>query len=139
MNIEGRTLHPGHGEGDLLVLREPLSFWGGLDPKTGMIIDQSHPEVGQSLAGRVVAMPGSRGSSGTPGVLGEALRLGVGPAALVVTKADVNLIAGVIVAEALYGVNCPILQVAPHEMPPHGVADRCTIMAQRQDWPAVDD
>ena len=139
MNIEGRTLHPGHGEGDLLVLREPLSFWGGLDPKTGMIIDQSHPEVGQSLAGRVVAMPGSRGSSGTPGVLGEALRLGVGPAALVVTKADVNLIAGVIVAEVLYGVNCPILQVVSAQMPPHGITDRCTITARRKDGPAADD
>ena len=104
-----------------------------------MIIDQSHPEVGQSLAGRVVAMPGSRGSSGTPGVLGEALRLGVGPAALVVTKADVNLIAGVIVAEVLYGVNCPILQVVSAQMPPHGITDRCTIIARREDGPAADD
>lgn len=63
------------------------------------------------MAGAVVAMPGSRGSSGTPGVLGEALRAGAGPAALIVTKADINLVAGAMVAESLYGVDCPVLLV----------------------------
>ncbi len=139
MKIDGRTLHAGQATGRLLVLSEPLSFWGGLDPKTGLIIDRSHPEVGQTMTGRIVAMPGSRGSSGTPGVLGEALRLGVGPAALVVTKADVNLIAGVIVAEALYGVTCPIVQVGADEMPSPGTTDLCEVDAAHDDGPTADD
>ena len=46
-----------------------------------------------------------------PGVLGEALRTGAGPAALIVTKADINLVAGAMVAESLYGVDCPVLLV----------------------------
>ena len=95
----------------MLRLDEPLSFWGGLDPATGTILDQAHPQAGSSMADRVVAMPGSRGSSGTPGVLGEAIRAGVGPAALIITKADVNLLAGAMVAEALYGTVCPVLLV----------------------------
>lgn len=111
MTITGRWLHGESFSGTVLRLDEPLSFWGGLDPATGTILDQAHPQAGSSMAGKVVAMPGSRGSSGTPGVLGEAIRAGVGPAALVITKADVNLLAGAMVAEALYDIVCPVLLV----------------------------
>ena len=111
MTITGRWLHGESFSGTVLRLDEPLSFWGGLDPATGTILDQAHPQAGSSMAGKIVAMPGSRGSSGTPGVLGEAIRAGVGPAALVITKADVNLLAGAMVAEALYDIVCPVLLV----------------------------
>ena len=107
--ITGRVLHPGSAAGRTIRLDAPLSFWGGLDPSTGQIIDRAHPQVGASLAGRVAVMPGSRGSSGTPGVLAESLRLGTGPAALVVQKADINLTAGAVVAAALYDRHCPIV------------------------------
>ncbi len=110
--IAGTPLHAGAAQGLLLRLDDALSFWGGLDPSTGTIIDRSHPQHGERLGGRVVAMPGSRGSSGTPGVLGEALRAGVGPAGLIVTKADINLVAGATVAAALYGCACPVVLVA---------------------------
>ena len=90
MKITGRWLHGESISGQILRLDEPLSFWGGLDPSTGEIIDQAHPQAGASMAGAVVAMPGSRGSSGTPGVLGEALRTGAGPAALIVTTAETS-------------------------------------------------
>ena len=63
------------------------------------------------MAGRIVAMPGSRGSSGTPGVLGESIRAGTGPAGLVITYADRNLTTGAIVAAALYDTVCPIVLV----------------------------
>ena len=114
--IAGRVLHPGAATGPVLRLDEPVSFWGGVDPSTGTIIDQAHPQTGASMTGAIVAMPGSRGSAGTPGVLGEALRRGTGPAALVITKADANLIAGTLVAAALYGVRCPVVQVLEHEL-----------------------
>ncbi len=95
----------------VLVLHEPLSFWGGFDASTGRIIDRAHPQHGAVLGGKVVAMPGSKGSSGTPGVLGDAIRRGTGPAALIVTKPDINLVAGSLTAAALYGTSCPILLV----------------------------
>lgn len=57
-------------------------------------------------------MPGSRGSSGTPGVLGDALRRGTGPIAIVVTKPDIQLVAGVVVAQALYNINCPVIAIS---------------------------
>lgn len=109
--IEGTWLVGGPIDGEVLRLEEPLSFWGGFDAATGTVIDRTHPQAGASLTGKVVAMPGSKGSSGTPGVLGESIRRGTGPAAMVVTKSDINLVAGALTAEALYGTPCPILLV----------------------------
>ena len=111
LSADGTWLVSGNIAGEVVKLDEPLSFWGGFDTATGCVIDRSHPQHGACLTGKVVAMPGSRGSSGSPGVLGESLRRGTGPAALLVTKADVNLVAGAITAEALYGVSCPILLI----------------------------
>ena len=109
--IIGRSLVQGTAQAPLLRLDAPVSFWGGVDPITGAIIDRAHPQHGKRLAGSIVAMPGSRGSSGTPGVLGEALRRGMGPVAMIITKADVNLVAGALVAAALYHVRCPVVLV----------------------------
>ena len=107
--ITGRVLHGGSVEAAAIRLDGPLSFWGGFDPESGLIIDQAHPQVGESLAGRVVVLPGSRGSSGTPGVLAESIRRETGPAGLIVRKADINLTAGAVVAAALYDRQCPIV------------------------------
>jgi predicted aconitase with swiveling domain len=110
--LEGTWLVPGEIDGEIVCLDEPLSFWGGFDPITGRIIDRSHPQHGLCLAGLTVGMSGSKGSSGTPGVLGESIRRGTGPRAIVVTKADINLVAGSLTAEALYGRRCPILLIS---------------------------
>lgn len=109
--LSGTWLVEGSIEGEVIRLDEPLSFWGGFDAVTGRIIDRSHPQHGVVLAGKVVAMPGSRGSSGTPGVLGESLRRCTGPSALVLTTADANIVIGAITAEALYESSCPVLLV----------------------------
>ncbi len=109
--LSGTWLVEGPIDGELTLLEEPLSFWGGFDTANGRVIDRSHPQHDACLIGKVVAMPGSRGSSGTPGVLGESIRLGTGPAAMVLTKADVNIVAGALTAQALYGSTCTILLV----------------------------
>ena len=69
--------------GDILVCHEGISFWGGVDPETGQIIDAHHPDHGASLAGRVVLMPTSRGSCSGSGVLLQLALNGNAPAALV--------------------------------------------------------
>ncbi|MEM9203113.1 MAG: DUF126 domain-containing protein [Actinomycetota bacterium] len=125
--ISGRLLHPGHAVAPVLRLDEPVSFWGGVDPVTGIIIDRAHPQAGTSMAGAIVAMPGSRGSSGTPGVLGEALRRGTGPAALIVAKGDANLVAGALVAAALYDVACPVVLVDEADLDRFRTGDRATV------------
>lgn len=109
--IAGTWLVEGEIGGTVLKLDEPLSFWGGFDAIAGQVIDQAHPQAGAVVTGRVVAIPGSRGSSGTPGVLGEALRRGTGPAGLIITKPDINIVAGSLTATTLYGTLCPVLLV----------------------------
>jgi len=91
-----------------LVLDEPLSLWGGVDPATGKIVDVHHPQRGTSIAGRVVVMPVGRGSSSSASVLAEMARLGTAPAGFVLGEPDLILAIGAEVARELYGVDVPI-------------------------------
>ncbi|WP_109471643.1 aconitase X swivel domain-containing protein [Ornithinimicrobium cavernae] len=108
----GRTLHAGHAEGALLKLDLPLSFWGGAG-HDGTIIDRHHPQCGQQLSGRVLAMTSGRGSSSSSSVLAELLRAGVGPAALVMTEPDAIVVLGALVASELYDLDTPVIQLDP--------------------------
>jgi predicted aconitase with swiveling domain len=109
--LEGRALCAGAGQGDLLVLDAPLSFWGGVDRRTGVIIDVHHPQVGQSVAGRVLALPSGRGSSSSTSVLAELIRIDRGPAAIVLSEPDVIIVLAGLVATELYGKACPIVEL----------------------------
>lgn len=104
-----QVLAPGRAEGEALVLGEPLSFWGGLDPETGRLIDTHHPQVGASLTGRVLCMPSGRGSSSSSYVFAESIRAGTSPAAVVLAEPDAILALGAIVAAELYGVEVPVV------------------------------
>jgi predicted aconitase with swiveling domain len=110
--VRGRTLAPGRARGEVLVLDEPLSFWGGMDPATGQVVDRHHPQAGESLAGRVVVMRSGRGSSSSSSVLTEAIRVGTAPAAVVMAEPDVIVALGSIVAAELYGSEVPVACVA---------------------------
>ena len=114
-------LAPGSVTARAIVLREPLSLWGGMDPATGRVIDARHPQRGESLAGRIVVMPAARGSSSSSSVLAEAVRAGCAPAGILLAEPDLILAVGAAVAEELYGVRVPIVVVAPEELA--GVAD----------------
>jgi predicted aconitase with swiveling domain len=107
--LRGRSLAPGQATGMALVLDEPLSFWGGMDPRTGRITEARHPQRGALLTGRVVVMPGGRGSSSSASVLAEAVRAGTAPAAIVLGEPDLILAIGAAVAEELYGTRIPIV------------------------------
>ena len=105
------VLHPGEAEGDVLALDEPLSFWGAFDPRSGLIIDASHPQRGANIAGKILMMERTRGSGTAPGGMAEAIRLRTAPCAIILVEADANLAVGAMVAEKLYGRSCPILAV----------------------------
>ncbi len=68
-----------------------------------------HPQHGATIGGRVLVMPGTRGSTSGTGVLAESLRLGTGPAAIVVAGADVPIVTSVPVADLLYGRSIPVV------------------------------
>lgn len=107
-----RGYAPGTAEARALVLRQPISFWGGVDPATGRIIDRAHPDAGVSVTGKVLVMPGARGSSSSSSVLAEAMRRGTAPVAIVLETPDPILPVGAIVAASLYGCECPIVACA---------------------------
>ena len=109
-------LAPGSVTAAAIVLREPLSLWGGMDPASGQVIDARHPQRGESLAGRIVVMPAARGSSSSSSVLAEAVRAGCAPAGILLAEPDLILAVGAAVAEELYGVRVPIVVVAPEEL-----------------------
>ena len=104
-----------------LVLDEPLSLWGGLDPATGEIIDVHHPQRGARVTRRVLVMPAGRGSSSSASVLAEAARAGTAPAAIVLREPDLILAIGAAVAEELYDVRIPVLVVDEATYP--GIVD----------------
>ena len=109
MTRDARGYAPGDVAALALVLRAPLSLWGGVQVDTGRIIDRSHPDRGASIEGRILVMPGGRGSSSSSSVLAECLRLGTGPAAIVLSLVDPILTVGAIVARSLYDLQCPIV------------------------------
>ncbi len=107
--IEGRSLVAGRGQGSLLHADLGLSFWGGVDPFSGEVIDRHHPLSGQSLAGRVLAIPSGRGSCTGSSVLLELILNGPAPAALVLAEPDEILTLGALVAEHVFDVQLPVL------------------------------
>ena len=106
---EPRTLVAGAAEGRALVLDEPLSFWGGVNPATGDIVDPRHPQHGANVAGRILVMPSGRGSSSSSSVLAETIRAGTAPAAILLREADPILALGAIVARELFGTTIPVV------------------------------
>jgi uncharacterized protein len=113
---EARTLVAGTAQGRALVLDEPLSFWGGVDPATGDVIDGRHPQHGANVAGRILVMRSGRGSSSSSSVLAEAIRAGTAPAAIVLREPDPILALGAIVARELFGTTIPVVVTAESEL-----------------------
>ncbi len=107
--MEGRILVEGQATGPALVLAEPISFWGGLDPATGEIVEANHPQRGSVVTGTILVMPSGRGSSSSATVLAEAIRTGKGPAGIVLGEPDDIIVIGALVATELYGVAIPVI------------------------------
>ena len=98
MVLTGRVLIPGQAQAAMIRLSAPLSFWGGVDPTSGRIIDTRHPQHGASLAGCVVAIPGLKGSSSASSVILELIYRRIAPAGLILGEVDAVLLLGVMAA-----------------------------------------
>lgn len=113
--IQGKVLVAGEAEGEGLITDEPLSFWGGYDQVTGEIIDRRHPLSGHNASGRILGLPGSRGSSTTTAVLLEAVRRGTAPAAILTANSDSFLALASIVADELYQRPVPVVALSARD------------------------
>lgn len=125
----GRSIVSGEARGPVLALEEGLSFWGGVDPASGTVIDAHHPSHGAALAGAIVLMPTSRGSCTGSGVLLELIQNGQAPAALVFREAEDVLTLGAIVAQQLFDRVLPVIQLEAEAYAELAAADRAEISA----------
>jgi predicted aconitase with swiveling domain len=113
--IQGRAAFSGRAEGEVLLSREPLSFWGGYDYRTGEIIDRRHALSGCNAAGKVLALPFARGSSSTTAVLLEAVRSGTAPVAILTTGTDSFFALASIVAYEMYTKAMPVIALTAED------------------------
>ena len=108
MSARAEVLLPGPAiTAESLVLTAPISFWGGVDPRTGEIADARHPQFAQKISSRVLLIPETVGSSSAAAVLLELVHAGLAPAAIVLHEPDAILLLGLIVAREM-GMQIPI-------------------------------
>ena len=106
-----RLVVSGTASGPVLALSEGLSVWGGVNAETGEIVDALHPQRGETLGGKVVAMPTGRGSCSGSGVLLGLALAGKAPAVLAFREAEEVLTLGALVAGRLFDRPVPVLRL----------------------------
>jgi predicted aconitase with swiveling domain len=98
--LQGRCVVPGRAEGEALVTRDRISGWGGIDSRTGTIVETRHELRGISFAGKVLVFPGAKGSSGWSNAFHLTRVLGVAPAALLFNEMTTKIALGAVVTRA---------------------------------------
>ena len=102
MMVRGEVLLEGPAvDAPALTLTAPISFWGGVNPKTSEIVDPRHPEYGRAIAGHALFVPATIGSSSAAAILLELVHAGQAPAAIVLHDPDAILLLGLIVAREM--------------------------------------
>ena len=122
MIYRGEPVIAGDASGPLLRLAEPISFWGGVDPHTGAITQPRHPNHRCRVAGQVLALPGSIGSSSGSAILLELIHNGQAPRAIIMDDVDAILLIGVIVAREMGYGSIPVVKLATNGLPADGEA-----------------
>ncbi|HET7198819.1 MAG TPA: DUF126 domain-containing protein [Burkholderiales bacterium] len=98
--LRGRKVVGGVAEGEALVTRERISGWGGIDPRTGTVIETRHELRGQSFKGKVLVFPGAKGSSGWSSQFHIARLAGAAPLAMVFNEMTTKIALGAVVTHA---------------------------------------
>lgn len=100
--MKGRTIYPGKAEGEALVSKEPLGFYGGIDAKTGVVIEKGHELEGKCVKDKILVFPCGKGSTVGSYVIYGLKKNGVAPKAIVNTETETIVATGVILA----GIPC---------------------------------
>jgi predicted aconitase with swiveling domain len=98
--LRGRKVVGGVCEGEALVTRDHVSGWGGIDPRTGTIIETRHELRGQSFKGKVLVFPGAKGSSGWSNQFHIARLAGAAPLAMLFNEMTTKIALGAVVTHA---------------------------------------
>ena len=99
MILRGRKIVGGRAEGEALVSRDPVSFYGGVDPETGVVTERGHAVEGECVTGRVFVFPTGKGSTVGSYVIYRMKKLGTAPAAIVNLETEAILATGCVISE----------------------------------------
>lgn len=127
MSPSAQQILAGVAEGPVIATAEPLSFWGGVDPATGGVIDVHHPLHGRCLTGAILMMPSTRGSCTGSGVLLDMALSGKAPAALVFSEPEDVVTLGAMIAAGMFGRALPVLRLSPDAFATLAAASRARI------------
>ncbi len=126
---KGRVLFEGTAEGSFLPVAAPISFWGGVDPKTGTICDPRHPNFGEKITDRVLFVSEPIGSSSSSAILLELLRLNLAPSALLLGSCDAILVLGVLVGKELGYRTIPVVEQVDSDFADIAAGDKVRVSA----------
>jgi len=99
MILNGRKISTGNASGETLVTKMGISFFGGVDPETGKVVEKGHELEGQSIAGRVLVFPTGKGSTVGSYTLYRLKKAGLAPAAIVNAEAETITAVGCIISD----------------------------------------
>ncbi len=113
MLIKGRKIFTGQAEGEALVTRQGISFFGGVDPETGVIVERGHELEGQSIAGKILVFPTGKGSTVGSYTLYRLKMNGHAPLAILNAECETIIAVGCIIAEIPCVDQLPIQEISP--------------------------
>jgi predicted aconitase with swiveling domain len=99
MKLKGRRIYKGVAEGEAIVTRDGISFFGGVDPGTGMVVEVGHELEGQSITGKILVFPTGKGSTVGSYTLYRMKKNNTAPAAIVNQQIDTIIAVGCIISE----------------------------------------
>ncbi len=99
LRLQGRTIYAGRAEGEALVTTMGISFFGGIDPESGAVVEHGHELEGKSIEGKVLAFPTGKGSTVGSYTLYRLKKAGKAPAAILNSECETTTAVGCIIAE----------------------------------------
>lgn len=99
MKLKGRTIYAGLVEGEALVTTMGISFFGGVDPESGVVVERGHELEGQSISGKVLVFPTGKGSTVGSYTLYRLKHAGLAPVAILNAECETITAVGCIIAE----------------------------------------
>jgi uncharacterized protein len=97
--LEGRIIYKGKAEGQALVTTQPISFYGGVDPNTGIVLEKGHELQGQSVKGKILVFPQGKGSTVGSYTLYRMKKNGTAPAGMINKECETIIAVGAIISE----------------------------------------
>ena len=115
VTVKCKTTVYGNVRAELLWANEPMSFWGTVDPQSGLIRDNRHALYMKNMVGKVLAFTTPKGSSGTGLIILEQIRTGCAPAAIINLRSDPVVLTGPIIAKRFYNVDIPVVNLSEED------------------------